>query len=79
MQTLPAGKDGKPNREKTGKIGLSLFDLDADPKETNNVADANPDIVSRMLKLIEVGRSNFGDSLTNRAGSQIRPPGKVNR
>ena len=77
LQTQPPGIGGKPNGETTGEIGLALFDLDNDPFETTNVADQNPDVVARMLRMIEIGRSDFGDTLTKAKGSLVRPPGKI--
>lgn len=76
-QTEPAGKDGKAAGEVTREIGLSLFDLAKDPGEATNVADQHPDVVRRLLRLIEIGREELGDALTNSKGSQTRPPGRV--
>ncbi|HAK57240.1 MAG: sulfatase [Vicinamibacterales bacterium] len=59
------------------EIGLSLFDLETDIGETTNVADAHPDVVERLLGLIEAARDDLGDSLTDRVGRNIRPPGRV--
>ncbi|MEI7986826.1 MAG: sulfatase [Armatimonadota bacterium] len=77
LQTQPAGVAGKSSGEMAGKIGLSLFDLEADPFETKNLVDEYPEVVARMLRMIEVGRSDFGDTLTKAKGSLVRPPGKV--
>ncbi|MBI1335211.1 MAG: sulfatase-like hydrolase/transferase [Armatimonadetes bacterium] len=76
-QTYPAGTGGKPAGEVTEHIGLSLFNITKDPAETTNVADQHPEIVERLLKLIEEARQDFGDTLTKRVGSKVRPPGKV--
>ena len=59
------------------EIGLSLFDLEADVGETTNVADAHPEVVERLMELIEQARDDLGDSLTDREGRNIRPPGRV--
>ncbi len=40
---------------------LSLYDLEADIGEEHNVADEHPDVVARLLKLIERGRQDLGD------------------
>lgn len=77
LQTQPAGVAGKSSGETTGKIGLTLFDLEADPFETRNLTDEYPDVVARMLRMIEIGRSDFGDTLTKAKGSLVRPPGKI--
>lgn len=72
-----AGADGKRGVQSTRQIGLSLFDLVADPAETTDVSSQHPDIVSRLLLQIEATRSDLGDTLTKRSGPGIRPPGTV--
>jgi arylsulfatase A len=57
------------------RIELSLFDLAVDVGETTNVADDHPDVVERLLQLAEQARSDLGDSLTDRAGENVRPAG----
>jgi len=78
-QTLPAGTGGKPAGEVTAEIGISLFDLKTDPGETTNVADQHPDVVKRLLRMIEIGRRELGDSRTKTKGSEVRSPGHVSR
>ncbi len=72
-----AGADGKPGPYKQGKIELSLYDLEADIGEEQNVADKHPEVVERLLKLVEQARDDLGDSLTNREGKNRREPGKL--
>jgi hypothetical protein len=57
------------------QIELSLFDLDADPGETTNVASKHPEVVTRMQAIAEQARDDLGDALTNRTGKNVRPPG----
>lgn len=76
-QTEPAGEDGKSAGEETREIGLSLFDLSTDPAETTNVADQHPDVVRRLMELIDAGRRDLGDTITKTRGEGVRPPGKV--
>lgn len=57
------------------QIELSLFDLETDPGELNNVAAAHPDIVERLSKLAIVVREDIGDSLTQVEGRGLRKPG----
>ena len=38
-----------------------LFDLNADPGETTNVAKQNPDVVAKLMKRIEKARAELGD------------------
>ncbi len=45
------------NRVKT----LELYDLDTDVGEARNVADQHPDVVARLRKLVEAGRTELGD------------------
>lgn len=59
------------------ELPLSLFDLSTDQGEAKNVADANPEVVQRLLTLIESARADLGDSLTKRTGSGVRPCGKL--
>jgi len=77
FQTEPAGTDGKPAGETTREIELSLYDLSKDPAETTNVADQHPHVVRRLLRLIETGRAELGDSITKTKGSEVRSPGRV--
>jgi arylsulfatase A-like enzyme len=76
-QIEPAGKNGEPAGEVTEKIGLSLYNLETDPGETKNVAEDHPDIVSRMLRMIQIGRNELGDKITKTKGSEVRSPGEV--
>ncbi|MGY8770761.1 MAG: sulfatase family protein [Pirellulales bacterium] len=47
-----------------------LYNLETDIGETTNVASQNPEVVKRLLKLIEQGRHDIGDY--NRKGDGIR-------
>lgn len=73
----PPGRVGKPAGEVTSRIELSLYDLSRDPGETVNVAAERPDVVKRMLRMIDIGRRELGDSLTGVKGTSVRPAGKV--
>jgi len=48
----------------------ALFDLEADVGEQHDVAAAHPDVVTRLLGLVEAGRSDIGDY--NRVGQGAR-------
>lgn len=60
---------------KIEKLPLSLFDLDADPGEAKNVADAHPDVVKRLLGVADAARAELGDALTGTKGKGVRPCG----
>jgi arylsulfatase A-like enzyme len=59
------------------KIELSLYNLESDVGEASNVAGEHPDVVERLLKLAEAARTDLGDSLTKRSGSNVRASGKL--
>jgi arylsulfatase A-like enzyme len=71
----PAGNDGKPGTMVTREIQLALFDLEHDPGETTDISNSNPDVVARLQSLAEQAREDLGDSLTARAGKNVRPAG----
>ncbi|MBI5384289.1 MAG: sulfatase [Verrucomicrobia bacterium] len=78
MTGQPEGHDGTPGKYRLSKIEKAeLYDLDADIGEKTNVADKNPEVVARLLALAEKAREDLGDSLTQRKGSGVRPPGRV--
>ncbi|AWM40795.1 Arylsulfatase [Gemmata obscuriglobus] len=78
MQGQPAGKDGTPGRYKQVKIEKpELYHVSQDPGETQNVAAANPKIVTQLLELAEKARMELGDSLTKRTGTGTREAGLV--
>jgi arylsulfatase A-like enzyme len=57
------------------QLELSLFDLNADPGEQNNVAAEHADVVKRLTSLADTARKELGDSLMDMGGSGLRPPG----
>jgi hypothetical protein len=72
-----AGNDGAPGKYVRKEIELSLFDLDRDPGETTNVAAQQPEMVRRLMEHVERAREDLGDSLTKRAGKNVREAGKL--
>ncbi len=62
---------------KEAEIGLGLFDIAADRRETTNQADQHPEVVERLKALAEKARSDLGDSATKRSGSGVREPGHL--
>lgn len=45
----------------SGVDAVELYDLDADPGETQNVAEGHADVVKRLMKLVEAARAELGD------------------
>jgi hypothetical protein len=76
-QNQPAGKDGRPAGESTEKQELALYNLKDDPSEKINVAAQNPKVVARLIRLLEIGRREYGDSATKTMGSKMRAPGAI--
>ena len=77
VKPTPPGGGGQPGKYSRPKIGVELFDLMKDVRETNNLAAQFPDVVSRLKSIAEEARVDLGDSLTKRTGQNMRPPGKV--
>jgi arylsulfatase A len=76
-QTLagrPPGRDGKPARYEPKAITEpQLYDLKADPGETQDLAVDQPEVVHHLLDLAERARAELGDSLLDRVGKGLRP------
>jgi arylsulfatase A-like enzyme len=73
----PRGGGGKPGPYVQKKIGLTLYDLEADVGEKIDVAGQHPDIVRRLQALAEKARDDLGDSRTKRSGRNVRPAGRL--
>jgi len=74
---VPPGTGGLPGPYAEIMTGLELYDLETDIGETKNIADTHPDVVARLQTLAETAREDLGDSLTNRKGTGLRPPGRL--
>ncbi len=59
------------------KVGLALYDLDADAGETRDVSAAHPEVVAGLQALAERAREDLGDTLTQRTGKGVREPGRL--
>ena len=71
------GSGGSSARYDYVETELGLYDLHSDIGETNNVAAEHPQVVERLLALVELARRDMGDSLTDRQGENLREPGWV--
>jgi arylsulfatase A len=71
------GTGGRPAKYEQGKIGLSLFNLEKDIGERNDVSAQYPDVVERLLTLAEQMRRELGDSSKKISGSGRREPGRI--
>ncbi len=57
------------------ELELSLFNLDTDPGEQQNLAANHPDVVDRLSVAAQSIRQDLGDSLQNMNGAGLRAPG----
>lgn len=69
------GRGGQPGQYKRRDIGLSLYDLENDIGEKENVADKYPDMVKELQALADKCRDDLGDGKIS--GKNRREPGKV--
>jgi len=77
LRGRPGGEGGKPVASEEIAVGLELYDLEADPGESRDVAAANPEVVKGLLVHAEAARAELGDSLTERTGKGVREPGRL--
>ncbi len=70
VNAVPAN-GGARGKYEPQQLPLSLFDLEADPGEATNVADAHPDVVATLMEHVERARAELGDALTKRDGRGV--------
>ncbi|HVR73696.1 MAG TPA: sulfatase [Planctomycetota bacterium] len=73
----PGGTGGKPALYVERTAGLELYDLEADPGETRDLAAGNPDVVKRLELAAEGAREDLGDTALKRRGRNVREPGRA--
>lgn len=73
----PGGQGGVPTIYQKRQVKTELYDLEKDPGETKDIAAERSDIVGRLEAVAERARHDLGDSLTNRTGRGLRPPGRL--
>ncbi|MGQ9913833.1 MAG: sulfatase family protein [Thermogutta sp.] len=73
----PGGTGGEPVPYEQASIGLSLFDLEADPGETTNVAELYPEVVREIEALADAMRKDLGDASRQMTGKGARPAGTL--
>jgi len=71
------GAGGKPGKSEPRTMEPALFDLESDPGESRNVAEAHPDVVRRLQAIAEAAREDLGDALVKREGRNVRPVGRL--
>ena len=73
------GEGGKPGPStESHEFPVALYDLRRDPGERYNVMEQQPKLVADLEKLAEEARSDLGDELQKRAGTNVRQPGQLN-
>jgi arylsulfatase A len=76
MRGREPGSGGRPGRyDQAARIGLALYDLEADPGERQDLALSERAVVRILLEHVEAMRGDLGDDLTGREARGARPPG----
>ena len=70
------GVDGHPGPYAFPTVPGALYDLEADIGESVDVSPERPEMVARLDAIAERARATLGDRLTQRAGAEVRPPGR---
>ena len=72
------GRGGTPVKYEQATVNKNeLYDLVNDLGETVDVSSLHPDVVENLLRVVEKGRTDLGDSLTNRLGRGVRAAGSL--
>lgn len=74
----PAGTGGKMTPYAQRKVAQAeLYDLDADPGQTRDVAVQNPQVMEKLMEYVERFRADLGDDAVKRQGAGRREPGRA--
>ncbi len=72
------GQDGKPGAtDENHQFPIALYDLRRDPGERYNILEQQPERVAELQKLADEARSDLGDDLQQRPGTNRRQPGQA--
>jgi arylsulfatase A len=75
---MPRASGGTPSKYKQAKVDRAqLYHLGDDRAETKDLAAENPEVVARLMKLVDEMRADLGDDLTRSAGNGRREAGKL--
>ena len=79
MDQLEAVRAGrwKVHYAKHGAERTELYDLEADPAETTDVAADHPEVLAELARHAEAARASLGDQLQDRTGADVRPIGRT--
>jgi len=79
MDSLEAVRDRqwKLHIRKMDREVRELYDLQADPGETQNLYDSHPEVVQELTRKLDACRRDIGDAATNVRGQQVRSIGRV--
>jgi len=72
------GQNGSPGSTHQDSTGIALYNLRRDPGERYDVQKSYPEVVKRLMKLVDQERNELGDSNVGVECSQCRSSGKVN-
>lgn len=73
----PGGVDGRETPYVERDVPLALYNLALDPRESQDVAAAHPDVVARLMQAVERARGDLGDANVGAKGANRRAAGRV--
>jgi arylsulfatase A-like enzyme len=75
MEGRALGSGGTPGKyDWDRRTGLELYDLASDIGEQHDVAETHPEVVARLMTLVDAMREDLGDKLTENEGAGRREP-----